>query len=99
MQTVSMQDEIQELNLSYLLLAQRMLNEDRTSAMFRLKVDGKTADVLGALSVRQLARLARCNQVVFGLHFDNADQLTRATSNSHEPALSQTHAAMLLASV
>ncbi|MGL6251740.1 MAG: flagellar transcriptional regulator FlhD, partial [Billgrantia desiderata] len=41
-------DEIQELNLAYLLLAQRLLNDDRAAAMFRLKIDGETADLLSS---------------------------------------------------
>lgn len=97
MQQTDVQDEIYELNLTYLLLSQRMLAEDRVTAMFRLKIDEETADLLQSLSSRQLARLARCNQVLFGLHFDNADQLIRATSNKHEAGLAQAHAALFLA--
>jgi len=97
MQQTAVQDEIQELNLTYLLLSQRMLAEDRVTAMFRLKIDDETADLLQSLSSRQLAKLARCNQVLFGLHFHNVDQLVRATSNKHESGLAQAHAALFLA--
>ena len=38
MGTDSVLDDIQDLNLSYLLLAQRLLREDRATAMFRLKL-------------------------------------------------------------
>ncbi|MFA5495104.1 MAG: flagellar transcriptional regulator FlhD [Porticoccaceae bacterium] len=98
MDKISVQDEIQELNLTYLLLVQRMLNEDRATAMFRFKINGAMADLLQSLSAKQLAQLARSNQVLFGLHFSNAGQLARATSNQHEQSLSQVHAALLLAS-
>src|SRR5690554_5110410 len=81
MDKISVQDEIQELNLTYLLLVQRMLNEDRATAMFRFKINGAMADLLQSLSAKQLAQLARSNQVLFGLHFSNAGQLARATSN------------------
>lgn len=36
METDSLLDDIQDINLSYLLLAQRMISEDRTTALFRL---------------------------------------------------------------
>lgn len=98
MEKVSVQDEILELNLTYLLLVQRMLNEDRATAMFRFKINGAMADLLQTLSAKQLAQLARSNQMLFGLHFSNAGQLAKATSNNHEQRLSQVHAALLLAS-
>ena len=47
-------DEIQDINLTYLLLAQRMLKEDFATALFRLKIDPAMAEVLTSLSARQL---------------------------------------------
>ena len=35
----TIQDEIRELNLAYLMLAQHMLREDRESAMLRLGIN------------------------------------------------------------
>ena len=34
----TMQDEIRELNLAYLILAQQMLRVDRAAAIYRLKI-------------------------------------------------------------
>lgn len=40
-------NEIGDLNLAYLLLAQRLVREDVASAMFRLGMSRELADLLG----------------------------------------------------
>lgn len=94
----SILDEIQDLNLSYLLLVQRLLSEDRASAMFRLKIDDDMADLLMSLSAKQLSQLSRTNQLLCRLSFDDADQLRALTHHRREQGLTQTHASLLLAS-
>lgn len=98
MQTSQLTDEIQELNLSYLLLAQRLLSEDRTSAMFRLKIDAATADLLLELNARQLTRLARSNQLLCHFGHEGADQLRQLTDNPRDQGLGPFHASLLMAS-
>ncbi|MGL6212307.1 flagellar transcriptional regulator FlhD [Billgrantia desiderata] len=90
-------DEIQELNLAYLLLAQRLLNDDRAAAMFRLKIDGETADLLSSLGVIQLTRLARTNQLLCHFGFEGAEQLRQVVDNPRDNGLSQFHASLLMA--
>ena len=94
----SVLDEIQDINLTYLLLAQRLHKEDYATAMFRLKIDQAMAEVLISLSAKQLSQMARTNQLLFRLHFDDADQVTKLTNNKREQGLGQTHAALLMAS-
>ncbi|MFY0989116.1 flagellar transcriptional regulator FlhD [Halomonas sp. C05BenzN] len=91
-------DEIEEINLAYLLLAQRMLHDDRTSAMFRLKIDDEMADLLLSLSARQLAQLARTNQLLCHFGHESAEQLRQVTHNQREQGLSRFHASLLMAS-
>ncbi|MDX5376341.1 MAG: flagellar transcriptional regulator FlhD [Halomonas sp.] len=91
-------DEIQELNLAYLLLAQRLLNDDRAAAMFRLKIDDETADLLVSLGAAQLTRLARTNQLLCHFGFDGAEQLRQVIDNPRDNGLSQFHASLLMAS-
>lgn len=93
----SVLDEIQDLNLSYLLLVQRLLGEDRASAMFRLKLSEEMADLLSSLSAKQLGKLSRTNQLLCRLCYEDADQLRKLTHNQREHGLSQTHAALLMA--
>jgi Flagellar transcriptional activator (FlhD). len=88
--------EIQELNMSYLLLAQRLLAEDRATARLRLKLSEEMADLLSSLNARQLARLSRINQMLFTLSFD-VPQLQKLIQDEREPGLAQTHASILLA--
>ena len=40
-------NEIRETNLAYLMLAQRMIREDRAQALFRLGLSDETADLIG----------------------------------------------------
>ncbi|SOC18494.1 flagellar transcriptional activator FlhD [Alloalcanivorax xenomutans] len=89
-------NEIQDLNLTYLLLAQRLLQEDYATAVFRLKIDEPMAEVLLSLSARQLSRLARTNQFLFRLGLDDAGQLQALTNHKREQGLEQTHAALLM---
>src|SRR3546814_6225145 len=46
------------VNLSYLLLAQRMLRDDYAASMFRLGFSNEVADILMRLSPAQLVKLA-----------------------------------------
>jgi flagellar transcriptional activator FlhD len=91
-------DEIEELNLAYLLLAQRILHDDRTSAKFRLKVDDEMADLLLSLNARQLSRLSRSNQLLCHFGHENAEQLRHLTHNTRDQGLTQFHASLLMAS-
>lgn len=91
-------DEIQDINLTYLLLAQRLLKEDYNTALFRLKIEKSMADVLVSLTARQLTKLARTNQLLFRLHIDDADQLSKLTGDSRVQGLSQMHTALLMSS-
>ncbi|MBD3894456.1 flagellar transcriptional regulator FlhD [Halomonas sp. ML-15] len=97
MTTDTILDEIQDLNLSYLLLVQRLISEDRASAMFRLKLTEEMADLLATLSAKQLSKLSRTNQLLCRLCYDDPDQLRKLTHNQREQGLSQTHAALLMA--
>ena len=90
--------EIQDINLSYLLLAQRLLKEDYATARFRFKLDESMASVLASLTARQLTKLARSNQLVFKLNIDNAAQLEQLTSSKRAEGLEHIHAALLMSS-
>lgn len=95
----SLLNDIQDTNLSYLLLVQRLLHEDRATALFRLKLSEPMADLLASLSVKQLGQLARSNQLLCRLCFDDPEQLMKLIEDPREQGLGQTHAALLMASV
>ncbi|MGL6250120.1 MAG: flagellar transcriptional regulator FlhD, partial [Billgrantia desiderata] len=66
-------------------------------AMFRLKIDGETADLLSSLGVIQLTRLARTNQLLCHFGFEGAEQLRQVVDNPRDNGLSQFHASLLMA--
>ncbi|WP_192036522.1 flagellar transcriptional regulator FlhD [Halomonas sp. YLGW01] len=92
-------EEIQDMNLSYLLLAQRLLAEDRAMAMFRLKVDEEMADLLASLSARQLGQLSRTNQLLCHMSLGDANQLKALVNHRRDHGLTHAHASMLLSGV
>ncbi|MGP9673443.1 MULTISPECIES: flagellar transcriptional regulator FlhD [unclassified Halomonas] len=90
-------DEIEEINLAYLLLAQRLLSEDRETALFRLKIDNDVAERLSSLSARQLTKLARTNQLICRFSQTSAQRLRQITENPRDQGLAGLHASLLLA--
>lgn len=97
MSQINFIDEIQDLNLAYLLLAQRLLGEDRETAMFRLKIDGELAELLVGLNARQLAKLARTNQLLCRLCPVSAEQVQQVVDNPRDQGLAGLHTSLLLA--
>lgn len=91
-------DEIRELNLAYLLLAQRLLNADRVEAMFRLKIGEEMADLLVSLNAQQLARLANTNQLICHFGGESAEQLRQVVDNPRDQGLANFHSSLLMAS-
>lgn len=71
--------EIEDLNLTYLLLARRLLEEDYPSGLFRLGISKDEGEKLLTLTAKQMSQMARTNQVVFQLRL-NAEQLGSESS-------------------
>lgn len=64
MHTSELLKHIYDINLSYLLLAQRLIVQDKASAMFRLGINEEMATTLAALTLPQMVKLAETNQLV-----------------------------------
>ena len=90
-------NEIGEVNLSYLLLAQRLLRDDRATAMFRLGLSKELADLLGNLSLSQVIKLAASSSLLCRFRFDDHTILSALTHEGKDNSLQQAHAAILLA--
>jgi flagellar transcriptional activator FlhD len=93
----SLLSEIREVNLSYVLLAQRLLQEDRTSAMFRMGISAHLADVLETLTLSQAVKIAASSQLLCRFRFDDHAILSSLADKGKNPALVQTHSAILMA--
>lgn len=89
--------EIRDANLSYLMLAQQMINADKAEAIFRLGISRDIADLIERLSNAQLLRLASTNMMLARFRFEDSTILGMLTQQSKDVALSYSHAAILMA--
>lgn len=64
-------NEIRDLNLSFMLLAQNMVRKDWSAAASRLGISRAVAEQIGQLSPEQLLRVASRNLVLCSLKFDD----------------------------
>jgi flagellar transcriptional activator FlhD len=92
-----MTKEIADLNLTYMLLAQKLLREDRAAAMLRLGISGEMADVLAAMSLAETIRLAASNFVLCAFRLDELPILQNVMQGERQPSLQQAHLSILLA--
>ncbi len=87
---------IHDINLSYLLLAQQLIREDKFAAGFRLGLTEATIDALKELSLPQLIKLASTNQLICRLRVDNEIVIDNLTKDSRIEALQQIHTGIIL---
>jgi len=85
-------DEVREVNLAYLVLAQHMIRADKAQALYRLGISEEIAEVIDQLSPAQLLRIASANQLICRFRFDDDRVWTLLTSHSRT-AVSGTGAA------
>lgn len=90
-------NEIRELNLSYLMLAQQMLQADRPTAMFKLGVGEDIADIISNLSPAQILRMASNDMLLCTFRFDDALLLNLLGNHGQENAAARIHATILAA--
>jgi len=95
--TSEMLSEIKEVNLSYLLLAQRLLREDKATGMFRMGLSDALADVLANLSLAQTVKLAASNQLLCRFRFDDHTVLSTLADKGKPAALASAHSAIVMA--
>lgn len=90
-------DSIREINLSYMILAQRMLLEDKSVAMFRLGLSPEVAAIVAALTLAQVIKLSGSNQLLCAFRFNDHSLLSALTQPATHVDVGATHAAILLA--
>ncbi|AXF19228.1 flagellar transcriptional regulator FlhD [Burkholderia pyrrocinia] len=95
--TSEMLSEIKEVNLSYLLLAQRLLREDKAMGMFRMGVSQELADVLANLTLAQTVKLAASNQMLCRFRFDDHALLSSLADKGRSDVVAHAHSAILMA--
>ena len=92
----AMLEEVKELNLMYLMLAQRMIREDKSAAVYRLGISQRLAEVVADLSAGQVLKMASTNVLLCRMRFDDRLILGLLTSHGREGVMQQSHAAILL---
>jgi len=94
--------EIREANLTYLMLAQRLIRADKAEATFRLGLSETAADLIAALTPAQIVKLASQNTLLCRFH-DADDIVWKLLTSSHAPqrsvgeAAQRLHASILMA--
>ena len=90
-------DEIRDINLSYLLLAKQLLQEDKVTAMNRLGINQDLAEILDKLTSAQMIKMAASNMLFCRFRFDDRLIAEMLSNDSRDQAVTKSHAAILLA--
>jgi flagellar transcriptional activator FlhD len=89
--------EICDLNLTYMLLAQKLLKQDRAAAMFRLGISRELADMLMGMSSAQIVRLAATNFVLCSFRLEDLSSMPAVVQEARDASLQQAHISIVLA--
>lgn len=93
-----MMEEMRDVNINYLMLAQNMIQHDKATAVFRLGISQDVADLIEALTPAQILKLAASGMLVSRFRFDDGVVLNMLTSYTKDRVMAQSHAAILMAS-
>ena len=97
MKSTDTYNDIKEVNLSYLMLAQNMVRSDREAAIFRLGISAEIADVLARLTPGQVLKMASSDMLLCSFRFDDALLLDLLANHERERGVGPVHAAILAA--
>ncbi len=90
-------NDIKEVNLAYLMLAQSMIRADRENAIFRLGISQQIADILDRLTPGQVLKMASADMLLCSFRFDDSLLLNLLANHEREQGVSRVHAAILAA--
>ncbi len=93
--------EIREANLTYLMLAQNLIRQDKAEALFRLGMSEESADMISALSPAQIMKIASGNMLLCRFRMDDETVWNLLTNHSatkvDNDATTRLHASILMA--
>jgi flagellar transcriptional activator FlhD len=89
-------EEIREANLSYMLLAQQMIQSDKVASIFRLGISEEMADLISGLSTAQILKMAGSNMLLCRFRFDERLMLNMITDFNKDRMMSQAHTTILM---
>jgi flagellar transcriptional activator FlhD len=90
-------NEIKELNLAYLMLAQSMVRSDKEAAIFRLGLSEEIANILARLTPGQVLKMASSEMLICRFRFDDALLLDLLANHDRNRGVGYVHAAILAA--
>ena len=96
MNSTELTGEIREANLTYLMLAQQMLREDRDSAMYRLGIGDDVAEIMEVLTPAQIAKMASSSVLLCRFRCDDRTVFELMAGHGRIPATNNAHAAILM---
>jgi len=93
--------QIREANLTYLMLAQSLIRQDRAEALFRLGMSEEAAEMIAALSPAQIMKIASGNMLLCRFRVDDDVVWNLLTNHSvnrvGNDATTRLHAGILMA--
>ncbi|HEX8962267.1 MAG TPA: flagellar transcriptional regulator FlhD [Rhodocyclaceae bacterium] len=97
MKSTDTYNDIKEVNLAYLMLAQNMVRSDREGAIFRLGISEEIADILDRLTPGQVLKMAGSDMLLCSFRFDDTLLLNLLANHERERGVGHVHAAILAA--
>lgn len=97
MKSTDTYNDIKEVNLAYLMLAQNMVRSDRDAAIFRLGISEEIADILERLTPGQVLKMAASDMLLCNFRFDDALLLDLLANHERDRGVGRVHAAILAA--
>lgn len=90
-------EQIREANLNYLLIAQKLIREDKVIAMVRLGLDEDTVEIIDNLTTQQIIKMADHNSLICCFRRTDSKYWQAHLDERRESAASHFHASILLA--
>jgi flagellar transcriptional activator FlhD len=97
MKSTDTYNDIKEVNLAYLMLAQSMVRGDRPAAIFRLGISEEIADVLHRLTPGQVLKMASSDMLLCNFRFDDTLLIDLLANHERDRGVGHVHAAILAA--
>jgi flagellar transcriptional activator FlhD len=97
MKSTDTYNDIKEVNLAYLMLAQSMVRSDRNEAVFRLGISEEIADILDRLTPGQVLKMAASDMLLCRFRFEDSLLLDLLANHERNRGVGHVHAAILAA--
>ena len=90
-------NDIKEVNLAYMMLAQNMVRADREAAIFRLGISDEIANILDLLTPGQVLKMAGSDMLLCSFRFEDTLLLDLLANHERDRGVGNVHAAILAA--